>query len=188
LPGTEAGKATGEASRVVAKRDPALARLVEKLDQLPARDELRLRQARELENQQNEASAQMYGLCRDLVNSLNAMLENMVVELSPEAYAASQLAESGVLFQINASGRIVQITIFPREGSASSEHFRLPYILRGAVRWFNQEYLERQAIEEQLVYYCLDGASGRWRYLDARTRRLGVIDREFLAATIEQLL
>lgn len=168
--------------------DPLLARLAEKLDQLPAQDELRIREAKALEELQNRGARQIHDLCRTFVDSLNELLENMALELSPPEFGAQGLGETVTLFQINANGRIVQLTIYPREEGRSTEHFRIPYILRGSMRWFNQEFLDRQAVEEQPVFYCPENGDGRWRYLDGRTRRIGVVDREFLAAMLDQLL
>jgi hypothetical protein len=166
-----------------------LRKLARKLDEIPAKDEVRIREARELESRQAEGGADLYNLCRELVDALNSVLKNMQLDLTPaEFHADSMQSSSGTLFQINANGRIVQLAIYPPENSLSTEHFRMSYVLRGAMRWFNQEYLERQEIQEQLLFYCLSGDKYSWRYLDPRSRRVGIVDQEFLAETLEQLL
>jgi hypothetical protein len=166
-----------------------LRKLARKLDEIPAKDEVRIREARELENRQAEGGANLHGLCRELVDTLNSVLKNMQLDLTPpEFHAESMESSSGALFQINANGRIVQLAIYPPENSLSTEHFRIPYVLRGAMRWFNQEYLERQEIQEQLLFYCLSSDQYSWRYLDPRSRRIGLVDQEFLAEALEQLL
>jgi hypothetical protein len=166
-----------------------LKRLARKLDELPAKDELRIREARELEEKQRSAGAELYKLCRGLVDVLNTLLDNLEIEITPESYNDEMLdSPSGLLIQINASGRIVQLVVHAREPEVSSEHFRTPYILRGAIRWFNQEYLERQEIQENQIFYCVDASGGSWRYHDPRTRKTATVDEDYIAGTLEQLL
>ncbi|MCZ2149737.1 MAG: hypothetical protein LC126_18410 [Bryobacterales bacterium] len=166
-----------------------LNRLARKLDELPAKDELRMRQARELEEKQRSAGAELHQLCRCLVDALNSILDNLKIEITPVSYNAGMLdSPAGLLIQINASGRIVQLAIHAREPEVSSEHFRTPYILRGAIRWFNQEFLERQEIQENQIFYCIDAYGGSWRYYDLRTRKTAAVDEDFIAGTLEQLL
>jgi len=166
-----------------------LKKLARKLDELPAKDELRIRQAQELQQRQMEGGVRLYVLCKELVDDLNGVLKNLQIELTPrEFHPETMESASGVLFQINASGRIVQLAIYPLEPSICTDHFRLPYVLRGAMRWFNQEYLERQEIQEQLLFYCVSSNEFSWRYLDPHSRKVGVVDQEFLAEALEQLL
>lgn len=166
-----------------------LKRLARKLDELPAKDELRIRQARELEERQRSAGAELHQLCRGLVAALNSMLDNLEIEITPASYNAGLLdSPSGLLIQINASGRIVQLAIHAREPEISSEHFRTPYILQGAIRWFNQEFLERQEIQEMQIFYCIDSSGGSWRYYDPRARKTATVDEDYIAGVLDQLL
>jgi len=64
----------------------------------------------------------------------------------------------------------------------------VPYTLEGTVRAFNQELLEKDLIEEQLIFYTLEGKQGMWRFFDARTYRSGPFDLEYLIALMEQLI
>lgn len=168
--------------------EPLLQRLAQKLDELPAKDELRVRQAEELLARQDRGGEQLFAHCQDLVDTLNGRIANLRLELSPETFEGRYLDQNGCLIQINAAGRIVQVTLLAREQGPCTEHFRIPYILRGAIRWFNQEFLDRQEIAEQPIFYCLDRNEGRWRFMDAKTRRLGTVSPEFLAEILEQLL
>jgi hypothetical protein len=166
-----------------------LKKLARKLDELPAKDDLRIRQARELQERQMEGGIKLYALCKELVDDLNGVLKNIQIDLTPAEFNPDSMeSASGVLFQINASGRIVQLAIYPLENSICTDHFRLPYVLRGAMRWFNQEYLERQEIQEQLLFYCISSNQFSWRYLDPHSRKMGMVDQEFLAEALEQLL
>ena len=70
----------------------------------------------------------------------------------------------------------------------STEDFRVPYILAGSVRCFNQQLLEQDLIEEQLVFYTVEKARQMWRFFDARTYRSGPFDVDYLISLMEQLL
>lgn len=170
-------------------KDLRLKRLVRKLDELPAKDEERIRQARELALRQRVGAVELHEMCLDLVHTLNSMLKKLKLDLTPEIYNPDRIeSEAGLLFQINASGRIVQIALLPPENNRSTEHFRIPYVLRGAIRSFNQESLDRQEIAETPIFYCDDRTEYSWLYLETRTRKSGTLDREFLMDVLEELL
>ncbi|MBI3680810.1 MAG: hypothetical protein HY235_10475 [Acidobacteria bacterium] len=158
-------------------------RLARKLDEIPAKDKLRIRQEQELENSQQAARKELYEQCRVLVAALNGMLEKLTIELTPDTYRAE-----AALFQMNASGRIVQIALEPPETAMSTERYRTWYIQRGALRWFNQDYLDRQEIRENLIYYCVGAEERGWRYVDPASRKSGALDQEYLAEILERLL
>lgn len=164
-------------------------RLAQRLDQLPAKDEVRLREARNLELNQDKGSLEIYEICRSLVEHLNLALEKLTLDLTPHQYNPDSIDTStGMLIQINAAGRIVQLAVQPREPRMCTDHFRIPYILRGSLRWFNQELLERQEIQENPIFYCTDRTEFCWRYVDPRTRKVGLLDHEYLMDTLDQLL
>ena len=70
----------------------------------------------------------------------------------------------------------------------STEDFRIPYTLAGSVRAFNQELLDKDLIEEQLLFCTLEREGGMWRYFDARTYHSGPFDEDYLVALMEQLV
>ncbi len=70
----------------------------------------------------------------------------------------------------------------------STEDFRIPYIISGSVRAFNQMLLDRDVIEEQLLFYTLEKRMRMWRFFDPRTYRSGPFDQEYLVCLMEQLL
>ena len=70
----------------------------------------------------------------------------------------------------------------------STENFRVPHILEGSIRCFNQEYLEQAVIEEQYIFYCLEKKRKLWRFFDARTYRSGPFDRDYLVALMEHVV
>lgn len=178
----------GTAAAAMPQVDPKIARLARKLDALPEKDEARARKARDWERRQNEAGEALLLICAHLVETLNLLLEQMQVELSPPAFQPESLdTVSGLLIQINANGRIVQVQVKPRE-ECSSDPLRSGYLLTGSLRWFNQELLERQEIQEEPLLCSVDGSGHVWRYLDPRTRKSGVFDQDYLAEKLEQLL
>lgn len=166
-----------------------LKRLAEKMDRLVEQDERTLAQTRAVEAARRVGAVELFGICESLVGELNRLLVKFRIELSPEEYSREAFRESGLnLFQINARGRLVQLAFESTESLTSSENYARPYILQGAVRWYNQEALEGGGIEEEMIFYCMDGRGvNSWRYLDAKTRRSGALDEEHLAQLLERL-
>ncbi|MBL8227912.1 MAG: hypothetical protein JNL98_05525 [Bryobacterales bacterium] len=166
-----------------------LQKLARKLDAIPAKDAQRIALAQEIERKQHQAAAELYQLCAAFVASLNKVLSEMKVEFSPAGYSSEKLdTPNGSLFQINASGRIIQITLHCKETTASTEHFRVPYILEGRIRSFNQDLLDRQEIHEHQIFYCVDRAGDAWRFFNTRTRTSGRITTDFLIDALEELV
>ncbi len=169
--------------------DQRLKRLARKLDELPAKDEQRLREAREIGRRQRQGIDELHALLRKLVDSLNHLLQNIEIELTPDSVNHDQHPKDGaMLLQLNASGRIIQFAVSATEAGVSTEHFRTPYILHGRVRWFNQEFLDRQEIQERAIFYCVAPQLSGWRYVEPRDRGSGGLDVDFVAESLEQLL
>lgn len=167
-----------------------LKRLAGKLDELPAKDAVRIRLAQELEDQQRAAASELHGFCTSLVSTLNGMLDHIQVQISPETFQVDRIfTNSESLIQINASGRIVQVILLAPPVTATTEHFYIPYVLEARIRWFNQELLDRDQVPEHHLYFCVgrNGDTG-WKYFDPRSRRVGPADEDYLADTLEQLL
>jgi hypothetical protein len=82
----------------------------------------------------------------------------------------------------------LQIEFEATEELTSSEDFRIPYALHGAVRGFNQELLEQNVVREQLLFYTVEKTGTMWRFFDARTYRTGPFDQDYLIGLMEQLL
>lgn len=166
-----------------------LRRLAERLDELPAKDLARIQKEQELERRQREGASDLYQMLRTLVDSLNRLMQHLVIDLTPDTFDSDSLyTASGALFQVNASGRILQVLLQATPGGASTEHFRQPYIIEGRLRWFNQELLDRQEIRENHLYYVVEAESGAWRYYNAHRHRTGHADLEYLAEILEELI
>ena len=166
-----------------------LKRLAKSLDALARKDENGIRRAREISSLRRQAALELHGICGDFVRDLNQFLSEIELEFHPEEYGPENFQDTGInLFQINARGRILQIKFEATPELISTEDFRVPYILSGAVRCFNQQLLEKDLIEEQLLFYTIEKSRHLWRFFDARTYRSGPLDADYLTGLMEQLV
>jgi hypothetical protein len=173
----------------IQNRDARLKRLAVRIDSLVEKDEGFLQHAREIAALRQAAAADLYAICADFVASVNRLLARTEVELDPAGYGANSFQENSPnLVQINVRGRILQVAFSTTPELVSTEDFRVPYILAGSVRAFNQELLDKDIIEEQLIFYTLENHKKMWRFFDARTYRSGPFDQEYLIGLMEQLL
>jgi hypothetical protein len=170
-------------------RDARLKRLAKNIETLAARDEVILRHARDVAALRRAAAADLHAICSDFVNSVNRLLEHCEMQLDPLTYnEASFRDDTTNLLQINVRGRILQVAFRATPELISTEDFRVPYTLEGTVRAFNQALLDKDLIEEQLIFYTLENHKRMWRFFDARTYRSGPFDQEYLIGLMEQLL
>lgn len=177
------------AENVAPKASDRLKRLARNLDALARRDEESIRQAHQIGALRRAAACELHKTCNDFVAQLNRLLTEIKLEFDPERYGPDNFRDSGLnLFQINANGRILQLGFEATGQLISTEDFRVPYTLSGQVRCFNQELLEKDLIEEQLLFYTMEGKRNLWRFFDARTYRSGPCDAEYLAGLLEQLV
>jgi hypothetical protein len=176
-------------SSPVPSLDARLKRLAQNIDSLLEKDERLLRHAREIADLRLAAACDLHAICKEFVGSLNRMLERSAVDLDPSELNSEAFQEdSPNLIQINVRGRILQITFRATPEMISTEDFRVPYTLEGTIRAFNQELLEKDLIEEQLIFFTLEKHKKMWRYFDARTYRSGPFDVEYLIGLMEQLI
>ena len=148
-----------------------------------------MRRTQEMLALRRKAAGQLYAVCADLAHALNELTSHTELQLDPQDYNPEAFRDSDVnLFQLNARGRILQIEFEATEELTSSEDFRIPYALHGAVRGFNQELLEQNLIREQLLFYTIEKTGSMWRFFDARTYRTGPFDQDYLIGLLEQLV
>jgi hypothetical protein len=120
---------------------------------------------------------------------VNRLLPRPELELDPLEYAEDRFHdELPNLIQINVRGRILQAEFAATPELISTEDFRIPYTLSGAVRAFNQALLDKDLIEEQLIFFTVEKGKSMWRFFDPRTYRSGELDQEYLIGLMEQLL
>ena len=135
------------------------------------------------------AATELYTICRDFVNSLNRLMSKTELTLDPPQFSEAVFQDEAInLIQISVRGRILQVAYAATQELLSTEDFRIPYTLAGSVRAFNQDLLNKDLIEEQLVFYTVERARNMWRYFDPRTYRSGMLDQEYLVSVMEQLI
>jgi hypothetical protein len=109
--------------------------------------------------------------------------------LDPVAFNERNYNDGGAnLFQINLRGRLLQLEFAATNELYEEDDFRRPYILRGSVRSFNQDFLDHGGIDEQMIFYCPDSDAAHWYYFDGRTYRTGLLSEDYLVAEMEKLL
>lgn len=164
-------------------------RLASHIAALAEKDERALRLAGEVREQRQAAAAELHGVCAAFVNAVNGHLPHAEVTLDPPEFPKEAFREDGTnLVQINARGRILQAEFQATPELTSTEDFRIPYTLEGSVRAFNQDLLDRNVIEEQLLFYTMERHGSRWRYFDSRTYRSGPFDEDYLVSLMELLV
>lgn len=169
--------------------DARLKRLAANIDRLTEKDQRVMRHADEIFALRQSAGAELYRICWEFVESVNALLSHPAVAIDPHEPSQWEFRDEGLnLIQINVRGRILQVEYKAPAELVSTEEFRVPYTLAGSVRAFNQELLEKDLIEEQLLFYTVERHRRMWRFFDARTYRSGPFDREYLISLMEQVL
>jgi hypothetical protein len=179
--------ALGRSANQMESRQSRLKRLAENIEKLAEKDARALRHVREVGALRKSATYDLYEICTQFVDAINQLMTSGALDLAPSD--ASHLRDDERnLIQINVRGRILQVEFEPTEELVSTEDFRIPYTLRGTVRTFNQELLDKDLIEEQLIFFTLEKEKNMWRFFDPRTYRSGPFDQEYLISLMEQLI
>ena len=169
--------------------NPRLKRLAQNIDALAAKDQEDLERSREIAGLRRHAAMEIHSICAEFVAALNRLLSRAEVLLDPPVFSEDSFQEIGRnLIQINVRGRILQIEFGATPELVSTEEFRIPYTLDGAVRAFNQQLLEKDIIEEQLIYYTIEKDKKWWRFFDPRTYRSGPFSQDYLLSLMEQVI
>ena len=132
----------------------------------------------------------LHTICADFTRRLNSAMTRTEMQIMPVEFDPKMYREDAPnLIQMSLRGRIVQIQFEIPESTVGTEDFRYPYILQGAVNGFNQTLLERDLIEEQLLFYARAGnkAEFRWHYFEPRTYRTGLVNEEYLTRLLARL-
>jgi hypothetical protein len=168
--------------------DPRIARLARQIDDEIRRDQHLLLTEIEVADARRKGAAELFSICADFVASVNGITPG-VLELTPPQYAPHMYREPGFnLIQINAHGRIIQIAFEATREKFSTEKFRIPYILEGEVRAYNQEMLERTQVRSQALFFCLERDQAFWQHFEFLSGRMGRFGREHLVGLLERLV
>jgi len=166
-----------------------LKRLAREIEALAAKDETSLRRTQEIGGLRRRAAAELYNVCAGFVDAINPLLQQPELTLDPPDFGVDSFQDGAPnLIQINVRGRILQIEFEATPELISTEDFRIPYTLSGAVRAFNQALLDKDLIEEQLLFYTVEKHRSMWRFFDARTYRSGEFGQEYLIHLMEHLV
>lgn len=166
-----------------------LKKLAEAIEALASKDTALLERTLTIASMRRQAAVELHTICGAFVKQLNQHLPTPQVDFDPSEYLPESFQEIGVnLLQINVRGRILQIEFAATPETVSTENFRVPHIIEGSIRCFNQEILEREVVEEQFIFYCLEKKRNLWRFFDARTYRSGPFDQEYLISLMEQVV
>jgi len=166
-----------------------LKRFVRRIEEMSRKDEDRRKEAQEIFALRLRAAAQLHAVCVRFVESVNRLLPKPILELSPPEWSDAFFRDSAVnVFQLALAGRIVHLEFRAPETLISTEKFRVPYILEGAVRAFNQDMLDLAVVPERLLFCCLERGQTSWLWFDPRTQRMASLDEEHLIGLFERLL
>jgi hypothetical protein len=169
--------------------DGRLKSLARKIETVAQKDQEQVRKAQEAIRLCRSAAAELHVFCRELVEAINGLLTKPLMELSPAEYTPEAFQEDGPnVFQINVSGRIVQLEFHTTAGPSSTEKLATPYILEGAIRAFNQELLDLLLVPEQQLFCCPQAGKLNWVWLDTRSQRASPLDQERLISLLERLM
>ncbi|MDQ6708685.1 MAG: hypothetical protein M3Z85_22230 [Acidobacteriota bacterium] len=171
------------------KQPDRLKKLAESVDALAVKDDGALEESRRIERLRIEAAASLHALCAQFVRDLNHLITTTELLFDPAVFEPQNFRDGAAnLFQINARGRILQFEFEVTEELLSTENFPEPYTLEGAIRGFNQELLERDAIEEEHLFFCVDENKSRWRVFDPRTYRTVDLDVDYLITLLGRIV
>jgi hypothetical protein len=171
------------------KRQDRLTHLARAIEAIGETDRKTIAESAEVEQMRQRGAMDLYRICSTFVNKVNSKLTEPAVLLDPPAFQESSFNDGGVnLFQINLRGRILQLEFAPTSELYEQDDFRHPYVLRGAVRSFNQDFLENHTVDEQMIFYCPRHAPACWFFFDGRTYRTGRVGEHYLVTELERLL
>jgi hypothetical protein len=170
-------------------RPDRLSRLVRAIEAIGDTDRKVIAESTEVDRLRLQGAMDLYRICSTFVGKVNDQLSEPAVLLDPPSFSENGYKDEGPnLFQINLRGRVLQIEFGTTEDLYEDDDFRHPYVLRGAVRSFNQDFLEHHSIDEQMIFYCPVNGSAHWHFFDGRTYRSGRVGENYLITEMERLL
>jgi hypothetical protein len=172
------------------RRPDPLTRLARRLDHLAEHDEKAVEEMDRTEMDRRQGARTLHSICTEFTRHLNSAMTRTEMLLMPPQFEPETYREDAPnLIQMSLRGRIVQIQYEAPNQTIGTENFRYPYILQGTVNGFNQTLLDRDQIEEQLLFYSRAGGKRdfRWHYFEPRTYRTGLVNEHYLTALLGRL-
>jgi hypothetical protein len=171
-------------------RPDQLTKLARELDRLAERDEKAVEEMDRADMARRQGARTLHAICSDFTKHLNAAMTRAEMLLVPNVFDPATYREDVPnLIQMSLRGRIVQIQYEAPEQALATEDFRHPYVLQGAIHGFNQTLLERDLVEEQLLFYAKSHhrLDFRWHYFEPRTYRTGLVSEAYLTQLLARL-
>ena len=179
----------GWAAKWKRNRTDRLTRLAKAIEALGETDRQAIAESTEVDRLRAQGALDLHRICSAFVDKVNDKLPEPAVLLDPRTYAEGNYNDGGTnFFQINLRGRILQIEFGPTAELYEDDDFRQRYVLRGAVRSFNQDLLNHNSIDEQMIFYCPANDNAFWFFFDGRTYRSGRVGENYLISEMERLL
>ena len=167
--------------------DDAIVRLARQIDAARQSERFLVNPA-EVARLRRQGACHLYEVCAEFVSLLNTKLSHSALEIAPPAYTPEMFDELAVnIFQISSQGRAMQITFQATPQLYSTEKFRIPYILEGEVRTYNQKLLERFEVRSRDLFFCIEEDGAVWRFFDWRGPRSAPVDRDLLVSLMQPL-
>lgn len=170
-------------------RDERFQKLARRIEELRRKDEATLQRRQHISKRRGEAIRQLWEICGNFAQRLNSYIEEDRIQLSPGEAPEEFPEENQIQLLLNVRGRILLLDIRGPSNLVSNDNFKKPYILEGEVRFFNQELLEDERVEEHGIFFCPgEGPDGAWLYWNGRSYKSGRVDETYLASLLEQIL
>ena len=178
----------GLAAKWKRNRPDRLTRLAKAIEAVAERDRKLIEESAHVELLRARGAADLHAICRVFVDKVNGRLSDEAILLDPPSFPEGSFDDDKNLFQINLRGRLLQIEFTATNDLYENDDFRLPYVLRGTVRSFNQDLLEHNTVDEQSIFYCPYAGGAAWHYFDERTYRTGRVAEDYLITEMERVL
>lgn len=179
----------GLAAKWKRNRQDRLSRLARAIEAIGESDRRVIAESAAVDRLRTRGAMDLWHICSTFVAKVNERLSQPSVLLDPAAYDENSYNDGGLnLFQINLRGRILQIEFAATGELYEDDDFRHPYVLRGAVRSFNQDLLENHTVDEQMIFCCPRNETAHWYYFDPRTHSTGRVGENYLISELERLL
>jgi hypothetical protein len=178
----------GLAAKWKRNRPDRLTRLARAIEAVAERDRKLIEESAYVELLRARGAAELHGICRAFVDKVNGKLSDQALLLDPPSFPEGSFEDERNLFQLNLRGRLLQIEFSSTDELYEHDDFKLPYVLRGAVRSFNQDLLTDNTVDEQLIFYCPNADGAAWHYFDERTYRTGRVAEDYLITEMARVI
>ncbi len=176
--------------------DDRFRRLAHKIEALRRKDESNATRRAGIVRQRSSAARQLHEICRRFADRLNSYIKEDQIDLVPSEMPEELEDDFRQQIMLNVRGRVLLIALEAPPALVSTDNFRKAYILQGEVRFFNQELLDEALVEEHGLFFCpsegpkgADGhRQGAWLFWNGRNYKSGLVDEDYLAGLLEQLM